>query len=501
MSGPEGTRRRLQLARRSQEEVQGWSASAPTPLGDATLRLPDGEEIPLPAFRDASGARFVDVRSLYGKTGVCTFDPGFMSTGACRSTITFIDGKAGRLLYRGYDVLDLAQQGDWIDSCFLLLYGNLPSLHERGVFRHRIETNMLVHVSLTKFFEGFKRDAHPMAIMVGVVGALSAFFPFDDIWNPRLRDDACINLIAKVPTLAAMAYKHSIGEPCVYPKKGLSYAANLLYMLHAVPTEPFVLDPVLARALEKIIVLHMDHEQNASTSTVRSAGSSQANPYACIAAGIATLWGPAHGGANEAVLKMLIEIGTPDRIPEYVARAKDRDDPFRLMGFGHRVYKTYDPRARAMQDVCREVLGHLQLKDPLLDVAIELERIATNDEYFVARNLYPNVDFYSGIVLRALGIPMSMYTVLFAVSRTVGWVAQWKEMAEELPPKISRPRQAFQGHMDRTFTPSGEGRLSKSPAATPPDVELAVLERKKQQHRDIELQEVSMDFASVHVAQ
>ncbi|KAK9829818.1 hypothetical protein WJX72_008050 [[Myrmecia] bisecta] len=424
----------------------------------AQLTMPDGSVISLPVLQDAAGQTFIDIRKLQPSTGICTFDPGFTSTGACQSSITFIDGNKGILLYRGYTVDDLAEHGDFMDSCFLLLHGELPTEEQKQCFAREVTRHTMVHEQLLRFFQGFKHDAHPMAIMVGVVGALSAFYQLSaDIGDPQQREKACMRLISKMPTLAAIAYKTSIGQPIVYPRNDLSYAENFLHMMFALPSERFEVDPVMARAMEVILILHMDHEQNASTSTVRTAGSSQANPFAAIASGIAALWGPAHGGANEAVLRMLEKIGSADKIPEAIARAKNKSDPFRLMGFGHRVYKTYDPRAKIMRKVCHDVLDHLGCRsDPLLEVAMELERVALSDEYFIQRHLYPNVDFYSGITLRALGIPISMYTVLFAVARTVGWVSQWKEMAEEPVPRISRPRQMFTGHMQRPYVPVEE---------------------------------------------
>lgn len=425
--------------------------------GEAHVRLPDGQSFALPVLKDSAGKVFLDVRKLQPSLGICTFDPGFTSTASCESSITYIDGNRGMLLYRGYPIEDLAERGDFMDTTFLLLFGELPSLQEKENFENDVKRHSLIHEQLIHFYRGFKHDAHPMAIMVGVVGALSAFYHQGvNGRDPAEIRKAAIRLIAKVPTMAAIAYKTSIGQPIVYPRNDLTYSSNLLRMMFAVPCEAFRIDPVLSRALEVFLILHMDHEQNASTSTVRTAGSSQANPFACIASGIAALWGPAHGGANEAVVRMLQEIGSVSNIPTYIARAKDRSDPFRLMGFGHRVYKTYDPRARVMQNVCKEVLAHLgKTSDPLLEIAMELEKIAGRDEYFLKRGLYPNVDFYSGIVLRAMGIPISMFTVLFAVARTVGWVAQWMEMASEPVPRITRPRQMYTGHMLREYRPLG----------------------------------------------
>ncbi|KAK9843949.1 hypothetical protein WJX81_000244 [Elliptochloris bilobata] len=434
----------------------------------AKIVLPDGTEIEVPLLQDASGAKFLDIRKLQPSTGLCTFDPGFTSTGSCDSSITYIDGLKGVLLYRGYDVEQLAECGDFNDSAHLLLHGELPTAEQKAAFDRDLTLHSLVHEQLIMFYRGFKHDAHPMAIMVGVAGALSAFYAnAADVGNPQQRLHSCIRLIAKMPTLAALAYRTATGLPIIYPRNDLGYAARFLHMMFAFPTQPYNVDPVLSRALEKTLILHMDHEQNASTSTVRTAGSSHANPFACIASGIAALWGPAHGGANEAVLRMLEEIGSPERIPAAVARAKDKKDPFRLMGFGHRVYKSFDPRARVMRRVAHEVLAHLNItSDPLLEIAMELERVATHDPYFVQRGLYPNVDFYSGIVLRALGVPVSMFTVLFAVARTVGWVAQWNEMAaqQQIAPKISRPRQMYTGHMQREFAPPHADAGADGPA-------------------------------------
>ncbi len=399
------------------------------------------------------GPRVVDVRDLYAQTGYFTYDPGFTSTASCESKITYIDGEEGILLYRGYSIDELAEQSDFMEVCYLLLYGELPNRKEKDVFVQDITYHTMVHEQLNHFFNGFRRDAHPMAIMVGVVGALSAFYhDSTDIGDARQRLIASYRMIAKMPTIAAMAYKYSIGQPFVYPRNDLSYAENFLYMMFGVPCEEYEVNKIVSRAMDRIFTLHADHEQNASTSTVRLAGSSGANPFACIAAGIACLWGPAHGGANEAALNMLEEIGTVDKISEYVLRAKDKDDPFRLMGFGHRVYKNYDPRAKVMQKSCHEVLDELGLRDePLLQVAMELERIALEDDYFVEKKLYPNVDFYSGIILRALGMPSNMFTVLFALARTVGWVAQWNEMIEDPSQRIGRPRQLYIGADRRPF--------------------------------------------------
>lgn len=409
----------------------------------------------LPIYSGKLGPDVVDVRKLYADTDMFTYDPGFTSTASCESSITYIDGDKGILLYRGYPIDQLAENGDFMEASYLLLYGELPTAQQMTEFRNKITYHTMVHEQLNNFFRGFRRDAHPMAIMVGVVGALSAFYhDSTDINDPHQRLVASHRMIAKMPTIAAMAYKYSVGQPFVYPRNDLGYSENFLRMCFAVPAEEYKVNPVLARAMDRIFILHADHEQNASTSTVRLAGSSGANPFACIAAGIACLWGPAHGGANEAALEMLAEIGSVDRIPEYIARAKDKDDPFRLMGFGHRVYKNYDPRAKVMQTTCHEVLGELGIKDdPLLDVAMELEKIALSDEYFVEKKLYPNIDFYSGITLKALGFPTTMFTVLFALARTVGWIAQWEEMIMDPSQRIGRPRQLYTGHTQRDYTP------------------------------------------------
>ncbi|QFT32014.1 citrate synthase [Roseibium porphyridii] len=406
------------------------------------------------------GPSVVNIASLYKDTGMFTYDPGFTSTASCESKITYIDGDEGTLLYRGYPIEQLADHGDFLESCYLLLYGELPTKAQKDDFVQRVTYHTMIHEQMNRFFSGFRRDAHPMAIMVGTVGALSAFYhDSTDITDPHQRMVASLRMIAKMPTIAAMAHKYHVGQPFVYPRNDLGYSANFLHMCFAVPCEEYKVNPVLARAMDRIFILHADHEQNASTSTVRLAGSSGANPFACIAAGIACLWGPAHGGANEAALNMLSEIGSVDRIPEFVARAKDKNDPFRLMGFGHRVYKNYDPRARIMQKTTHEVLGELGIKDdPLLDVAMELEKIALNDEYFVEKKLYPNIDFYSGITLRALGFPTNMFTVLFALARTVGWIAQWKEMVEDPSQRIGRPRQLYTGATKRDYLPIDQRR-------------------------------------------
>jgi len=420
----------------------------------AHLQLQD-ENYELAVYEGSIGPSVIDVARLYSDTGQFTYDPGYTSTASCRSTITYIDGEEGILLHRGYPIEQLADKGNFIETCYLLLYGELPNKQELTEFEAAITNHTMVHEQLEKFFHGFRRDAHPMAIMVGVVGALSAFYhDSTDISDAAQRRIASRRLIAKIPTIAAMAYKYSIGQPFVYPRNELNYAANFLHMCFSVPCEERPVNPVLARAMDRIFILHADHEQNASTSTVRLAGSSGANPFACVAAGIACLWGPAHGGANEAALDMLAEIGSVDRIPDYIARAKDKDDPFRLMGFGHRVYKNYDPRARVMQKTCHEVLEVLGIKgDPLLDVAMELEKIALNDNYFVEKKLYPNIDFYSGITLKAIGFPPDMFTVLFALARTVGWIAQWNEMIEDPSQRIGRPRQLYVGPTQRDYVP------------------------------------------------
>ena len=399
------------------------------------------------------GPDVLDISKLYAQSGKFTYDPGFTSTANCKSTITYIDGEEGTLLYRGYPIDQLAEQGNYLETCFLLLNGELPNQDEYNKFEETINEYTLVNEQLNRFFTGFRPDAHPMAIMCGVVGALSAFYHDSlDINDPEQRRIACHRLIAKMPTLAAMAYKHSLGQPFMYPKNELDYAANFLNMCFGLPTEDKNVDSTLARAMDKILILHADHEQNASTSTVRLAGSSGANPFACIASGIACLWGPAHGGANEACIRMLEEINSVDNIPEYVKKAKDKNDPFRLMGFGHRVYKNFDPRAKVMQKICHEVLDHLGIKDdPLLAIAVELEKIALEDDYFVEKKLYPNIDFYSGIVMKSLGFPMDMFTVLFAVGRTVGWVSQWNEMIEDTSQRIGRPRQLYVGSEHRQY--------------------------------------------------
>lgn len=415
----------------------------------------DDKTVELPVYDGTEGPSVIDVTELYNKTGMFTYDPGFMSTGSCDSKITFIDGENGVLAHRGYAIEDLAEQSDFMEVCFLLLNGELPNKKEKEQFNLDIKKHTLVHQQLEFLLRGFQRRSHPMAVMVGAVASLSAFYHDSlDIRDKAQRKLASLRMIAKMPTLAAMAYKYSIGQPFIYPKNSLDYSANFLHMMFATPCEEYVVNPVLAKAIDKIFILHADHEQNASTSTVRLAGSSGANPFACIGAGIASLWGPAHGGANEAVINMLTEIGFAERIPQFIARAKDKNDTFRLMGFGHRVYKNYDPRAAVLRKTCHEVLNELGMgNDPLLQVAVELEKIALSDEYFIERKLYPNVDFYSGLIYRAMNIPPQMFTVLFAIARTAGWVAQWKEMMEDPAMKIGRPRQLFSGYKRRKYIP------------------------------------------------
>lgn len=417
----------------------------------ATLQLPGKEPVELPILSGTAGYDVIDISSL-GSSGYFTYDPGFMATASCQSDITYIDGDKGILLHRGYPIDQLAQNASYLEVCYLLLYGEAPTAKQYEKFELDIMRHNMVNEQLTSFFKGYRRDAHPMSIVCGVIAGLSAFYhePMD-IHNDRHREIATHRLVAKMPTIAAMAYKYSIGQPFVYPQNNLSYAGNFLHMMFAVPCEEYKVNPIVERAMDRIFTLHADHEQNASTSTVRLAGSSGANPFACVAAGIASLWGPAHGGANEACLKMLEEIGSVDRIPEFIERAKDKDDPFRLMGFGHRVYKNFDPRATVMRETCHEVLDDLKIEDPLLDVAMELERIALSDPYFVERKLYPNVDFYSGIILKAVGIPTSMFTVIFALARTVGWMSHWNEMMSDPKQKIGRPRQLYTGHAERDF--------------------------------------------------
>ena len=425
---------------------------AKTNTKKATLTV-EGKTVDFPVLSGTVGPDVIDISKLYAQTGMFTYDPGFTSTGSCESKITYIDGDEGILLYRGYPIEQLAEKGDFLETCYLLLYGELPTKAQKEDFDNRVTNHTMVHEQVARFFQGFRRDAHPMAVMVASVGALAAFYhDSTDINDPHQRMVASIRMIAKIPTLAAMAFKYNIGQPFVYPKNSLDFASNFLRMCFAVPCEDYKVNPVMAEALDKIFILHADHEQNASTSTVRIAGSSGANPFACIAAGIACLWGPAHGGANEAALQMLAEIGTVDKIPEFIAKVKDKNSTVRLMGFGHRVYKNYDPRAKIMQQMCHKVLaetGHQN--DPLLHVAMELEKIALSDEYFIQRKLYPNVDFYSGITLKAMGFPTSMFTVLFAVARTVGWISQWSEMIQDPQQKIGRPRQLYSGATSRDY--------------------------------------------------
>ena len=418
----------------------------------ATLQI-DGQSIELPVLSPAAGKDVVDVRTL-GKHGYFTFDPGFLATGSCESAITYIDGENGVLLHRGYPIGELATKADYLEVCYMLLHGEAPNEKQYQEFKSTITKHTMVHQGIHNFFNGFRRDAHPMAMLCAVTGALSSFYHDDlDIHDENQRLRSAYRLIAKIPTIAAMAYKFSIGQPFVYPRNDLGYAENFLNMMFSVPAEDYEISPAVARAMDRIFTLHADHEQNASTSTVRLAGSSGANPYACIAAGVASLWGPAHGGANEACLRMLAEIGSVENIPKYIEKAKDKNDPFRLMGFGHRVYKNTDPRATVMRESCHEVLKELNRDDPLLDVAMELERIALEDDYFVEKKLFPNVDFYSGIVLKAIGIPTNMFTVIFALSRTVGWVSHWHEMMGEANQKIGRPRQLYTGYTQREFSP------------------------------------------------
>src|ERR1043165_5480355 len=427
-------------------------------MAKSTATLTDnetGKSYDFPIIHGSIGPRLVDIRKMYGESGMFTYDPGFTSTGSCGSKITYIDGDEGVLLYRGYNIAELAEQSDFMECCYLLMNGELPTKAQKEKFVKDITNHTMVHEQISTFYRGFRRDAHPMAVCCGVVGALSAFYHDSlDINDPYQRMVASYRLIAKMPTIAAMAYKYSVGQPFVYPRNDLGYAANFLNMCFSVPAEEYQVNPTIAKAMDLIFTLHADHEQNASTSTVRLAGSSDANPFACIAAGSACLWGPAHGGANEAALNMLREIGTVDRIPEFVKRAKDKNDSYRLMGFGHRVYKNYDPRAKIMQKTCHEVLAELGVKDdPLLDVAMELEKIALHDEYFIEKKLYPNIDFYSGITLKAMGFPTTMFTVLFALARTVGWIGQWKEMIEDPNQRIGRPRQLYTGATKRDYIP------------------------------------------------
>jgi citrate synthase len=422
----------------------------------ATLDLGNGSPpLEFPVMSGSMGPEVVDIRSLHARSGVFTYDPGYFSTASCNSKITFIDGDAGVLLYRGYPIEQLARQCDFMEVCYLLINGELPTSDQKSSFDHTIKEHTMVHEQLARFYTGFRRDAHPMAVMVGVVGALSAFYhDAMDISDATQREISAFRLVAKLPTITAMTYKYNIGQPFIYPRNDLNYAENFLHMMFATPAEKYKSNPVLARALDRILILHADHEQNASTSTVRLSGSSGANPFACISAGIACLWGPAHGGANEACLNMLEEIGDVSRIGEYIKRSKDKNDSFKLMGFGHRVYKNFDPRAKLMRETCHEVLNELGLQnDPLFKLALELEKIALEDEYFISKRLYPNVDFYSGIVQRALGIPVSMFTAIFAMARTVGWIAQWSEMISDPEYKIGRPRQLYTGAAPRDVAP------------------------------------------------
>lgn len=425
----------------------------------AKLNIPGKEELDLPVLKGTMGPDVVDIAAL-SKADLFTFDPGFRSTASCESKITFIDGNKGMLLHRGYPIEQLAEQSDYIEVCYLLLFGELPGQQQKEKFTSKIKNHTMIHEQLIKFYSGFRRDAHPMAIMCGVVGALSAFYHDSlDIKNEEHREVAALRLIAKMPTLAAMSYKYSIGQPFVHPLNRMSYAENFLNMMFSVPSEELKPNPVLVRAMDRIFILHADHEQNASTSTVRLAGSSGANPFACIAAGIAALWGPAHGGANEAVLAMLQEINDVKNIPQFIDKAKDKNDPFRLMGFGHRVYKNFDPRATVMRQTCHEVLNELGVHDdPLFAIALRLEEIALKDSYFIEKKLYPNVDFYSGIILRAIGIPTNMFTVIFAIARTVGWIAHWNEMISSPDQSINRPRQLYTGPTTRDFIPMNKRR-------------------------------------------
>ncbi len=418
----------------------------------ATLTI-DGKSFDLPLLSPTAGPDVIDIRKLYAEAGVFTYDPGYTSTASCDSTITYIDGAKGELLHRGYPIDQLAEKSHYLEVCYLLLYGELPKASDLEAFEATITRHTMIHEQMHNFFRGFRRDAHPMATMVGVVGAMSAFYhDSTDISDPRQREIASHRMIAKMPTIAAMAYKYSIGQPFVYPRNDLDYASNFLHMCFAVPAEQYEVDPILSRAMDRIFILHADHEQNASTSTVRLASSSGANPFACIAAGIACLWGPAHGGANQACLEMLKEIGSVERIPEFIARAKDKDDPFRLMGFGHRVYKNVDPRAKVMKQSADEVLDLLGIENnPVLQVAKELEKQALDDPYFADKKLFPNVDFYSGIILEAMGFPTSMFTPIFALSRTVGWISQWKEQLSDPAHKIGRPRQLYLGETARDY--------------------------------------------------
>jgi citrate synthase len=427
-------------------------------MSEPTVTIIDnrtGRRADFPIVEGVHGPAAIDIRALHGQLGLLTHDPGFTSTASCRSAITYVDGENGVLLYRGYPIEQLAERSSYIEVCYLLLYGELPTRAQLEEFDHSIRYHSMIHEGLRRFYGGYRHDAHPMAILVGVVGALSGFYHDNlDLTNPAHRDRSAHRLIGKMPTIAADALKYVIGHPFMYPDNSLGYVANFMHMMFAVPTERYVVSPIPVRALELVLVLHADHEQNASTSTVRLAGSSSANPFACVAAGIATLWGPAHGGANEAVIRMLQSIRNVNEIPHYIARAKDKDDPFRLMGFGHRVYKNYDPRAKLIRAACHDLLSDLDVSNqPLFEIALELERIALEDEYFIERKLYPNVDFYSGIILKAMGIPLNMFTPIFAVARTVGWISHWLEMMEHGPPRIGRPRQVYAGAAQRDYVP------------------------------------------------
>jgi citrate synthase len=418
----------------------------------ATLKV-GGKDVDLPVLQGTAGQDVIDIRALGGH-GYFTYDPGFMATGSCESSITYIDGANGVLLHRGYAIDDLARNANYLELCYMLVHGTAPTSEQYKEFEATITRHTLVHDGMSNFFRGFRRDAHPMAMLCGTVGAMSSFYHDDlDVADSEQRVRSANRLVAKMPTLVAMCYKYNVGQPFVYPRNDLSYSENFLNMMFSVPAENYKISPAVARAIDRIFILHADHEQNASTSTVRLAGSSGANPYACIAAGVASLWGPAHGGANEACLTMLEQIGSVDRIPEFIAKAKDKSDPFRLMGFGHRVYKSHDPRATVMRESCHEVLAELNIDDPLLDVAMELEKIALQDDYFKEKKLFPNVDFYSGIILKAIGIPTNMFTCIFALARTVGWISHWHEMLSQPGQKIGRPRQLYTGETERPFTP------------------------------------------------
>ena len=426
-------------------------------VGSATLTL-DGKRYEFPVISGTSGLHVIDITKLYGQTGAFTYDPGFASTASCKSDITFTDGAHGKLFYRGYPIEQLAEHGTYLEACHILLYGDLPNKERYLDFVKRVTSHTMLHEQMHRFFSGFRRDAHPMAIMIGTVGAMSAFFEDStDVADPAQRELAALRMIGKMPTIAAMAYKYSIGQPFMAPRNDFDYASNFLYMMFGVPAEAWKVNPALSRAMDRILILHADHGPNASASTVRLAGSSGANPFACIAAGIACLWGPKHGGANEAALKMLMEIGTANRVPLYIKRAKDKKDKFRLTGFGHRVYKCYDPRALIMKEICKDVLAATGVKnDPIFEVAQELERIALQDDYFIKKGLYPNIDFYSGITLKAMGFPPSLFTVLVAMARTAGWIAQWKEMIADPEQKIGRPRQLYIGETIRHYVPLDE---------------------------------------------